>query len=153
MEPLDPIRAQRIYALVTNRRNAYQELGTHAGAAGAAGYLRLCLRLPATLHQNGLTHTLNYLRFLASPQGRNHKQAQHLLDDWLDSGTDTDRGWHLQGLAGGDNNVTEVLALVEFRLASRLARREADWFKRCAQALLGTLPAAAPQQEPANVAR
>lgn len=157
MQPLALARAERIYALVSLR------LGANAGSPAqdaAANYARLCSRLPALLHHNGLTHTLEYLRFLAGPdpRGRASEAAQHLLADWLDSPTGTAQGWHLQALPGGDQQVQRAQALSEFRLASRLARREADWFKRCAQALVEKtanpqVHLAADPSGPADVAR
>jgi CRISPR type III-B/RAMP module RAMP protein Cmr6 len=150
MSTINALAAQRIHALILDRAKAYRQ--AIDGQTLAANYLKLALRLPTWVHHNGLTHTVRYLRSVADNRsGQLGTAAAHLLFDWLESPGQNNEGWHLRDLAAGEACVDYRAA---YRVASDLARREADWFKRFAQSELDKLSTtgneAVPEQDAAQ---
>lgn len=105
-------------------------------------YLALCQQLGHWLRHNGLRQTLAYLQMLANPQQtRNKAAARDLLQDW----------WHHAGNRAVPLSLSMVLATHDatavtardYRLASRLALREADVLKRAAVIEMGVAGAQA----------
>lgn len=132
---LDRLRARRLHGLVQRRAE-------QAASGLWSEYAELVGALPHLLRHNGLRRTVDYLRLLADPRGRDSQAARDLIDDWLHSAEGNHLGWHLQGWISGGEGLRAVDAAgspvdhrVEYRRASRLALREADWLRRFVQSV------------------
>lgn len=132
---LDRLRAARLHGLVQRR-------AVQAAPEVWADYTKHLEILPQLLRHNGLGHTVAYLRLLADRNGRDSQAARDLIADWLESPAGNHHGWHLQAWtsagpggtsAAGAGNPVDARA--EYRHASRLALREADWLRRFVQSV------------------